>query len=164
MSHSPNKRLLSDILADDTDADFRAALLDDTLLFVRRKRRFRKVRNGAYASLALVGLALASFHFLASKPSFSRRVEPGYVLITTQPLPADAVVSTSQDRSVATISSSPTINFVTTTDNTAPVLRQLDDEELLALLPSPALIVRRGPHLAEVVFAEPDLQHTVSPN
>lgn len=163
MSQSPNKRLLSDILAEDADSDFRGALLDHTLFFVRRKRRFRKVRNGAFASLALIGLALASFHFLGSKPTLTKRAEPSYVLITTQPLPADAVVSTGRDQSVATVSSSPMINFVTT-GNTAPVLRQLDDEELLALLPSPALIVRRGPHLAEVVFAGPDLQHTVSPN
>ena len=163
MSHSRNKRLLSDILAEDTDADFRDALLDHTLHVVRRKRRFRKVRQAAYASFMLAGLALVSFHFLVSKPARSKRFEPPYVLVTTQPFPAAAVVSTSRDHSVANISSAPMVEFVNTGDS-SPILHQLDDDELLTMLPSQALLVRRGPHLAEVVFANADTDATLPPN
>jgi hypothetical protein len=163
MSHSRNKPLLADVLAEGSDADFRDALLDHTLHIVRRKRRFGKVRQAAYASLMIAGLALTSFHFLISRPPLSKRFESPYLLITTQPLPANAVFSTTQGHSIAFISSSPTIELVTTTENPS-VLRELDDDELLALLPSPALLVRRSPHLAELVFADPDAQHALSPN
>jgi len=163
MSPDRNKPLLSDVLAEDTDADFREALLDHTLHIVRRKRRFGKARQAAYASLMIAGLALISFHFLVSKPPLSKRFESPYLLVTTQPLPANAVLSTTRGHSIGFISSSPTIELVTTSEG-PPVLRQLDDDELLALLPSPALLVRRGPHLAELVFANPDAQHALSPN
>jgi len=163
MSHYTNKPLLSDVLAEDSNADFREALLDQTLRVVRRKRRIRKVRRGAYASLMVVALALISFHFFISKPPASKRLEPSYALVVTQPFPASAVLATSRDHSVATISTSPTVEWIATAES-SPILHQLDDDELLALLPSPALLVRRGPHIAELVFANTDAQHILSPN
>jgi hypothetical protein len=162
MSHSQNKKLLSDILAEESDSDFREALLDHTLHVVRRKRRFRKARQVAYASLMAVGVALIGFHFLPSKTP-SKRFEPPYLLVTTQPLPASAVFSTSRGDSIPVISNSTAIELVTTAE-TSPPLHQLDDNELLALAPSPALLVRRGPHLAELVFENPDAQRSLSPN
>jgi len=163
MSHYGNKPLLSDVLAEDTNADFREALLDHTLRIVRRNRRFRKVRRGAYASLMVVALVFVSVHFFISKPLTPKRLEPSYTLVMTQPLPASAVLSTSPDHSVAAISTSPTVEWIATAES-SPILRQLDDDELLALLPSPALLVRRGPHIAELVFASPDVEHVLSPN
>jgi hypothetical protein len=162
MSPDRNKPLLSDVLAEDTNADFRQALLGHTLRIVRRKRRFRKVRQGAYASLMVVALALISVHFFIPKPPAPKRLEPSYTLVMTQPLPASAVLSTSPDHSVTTISTSPTVEWIATTES-SPILHQLDDDELLALLPSPALLIRRGPHNAEVVFANTDA-HILSPN
>lgn len=163
MSPERNKPLLSGVLAEDTRADFREALLDHTLRIVRRKRRFRKVRQGAYASLMVVALALISFHFFISKPPAPKRLEPSYTLVLTQPLPASAVLSTSRDHSVAAISTLPTVEWIATGES-SPILRQLNDDQLLALLPSPALLVRRGPHNAELVFADPDAQQILSPN
>ena len=63
------------------------------------------------------------------------------------------------------ISSSPALEMamVATTQSTG-IVRQLDDDELLALLPSPALLVRRGPHLAELVFADSVTDHVLFPN
>jgi hypothetical protein len=165
MSQSRNKPLLSDILAEESDSEFRAALLDQTLQIVRRKRRFRKARNLAYGSLMLAALALVSFHFLFSKPTISKRFEPPYRLVTTEPLPPNAVLSTTRDNSMKVISSSPALEMamVATTQSTG-IVRQLDDDELLALLPSPALLVRRGPHLAELVFADSATDHVLFPN
>lgn len=163
MNHHGNKPLLSDVLAEDSNADFREALLDQTLRIVRRKRRFRKVRQGAYASLMVLALALVSVHFFISRPPVPKRLEPSYTLVMTQPLPSSAVLLTSRDHSVATISTSPAVQWIATAES-SPILHQLDDDELLALLPSPALLVRRGPHLAEVVFANTDAQHILSPN
>ena len=163
MSHYTNKPLLSDVLAEDSNADFREALLDQTLRIVRRNRRFRKVRRGAYASLMVVALVFVSVHFFISKPPVPKRLEPSYTLVMTQPLPASAVLSTSPDHSVAAISTSPTVEWIATAES-SPILRQLDDDELLALLPSPALLVRRGPHIAELVFANTDTQDALPPN
>ena len=163
MSHSRNKKLLSDVLAEESDSDFREALLGHTLQVVRRKRRFRKARQIAYASIMVIGVALIGFHFLPSKTQASRRFEPSYLLVTTQPLPPSAVFSTRRGDSIPVISNSATIELVTTTENSPP-LHQLDDNELLALVPSPALLVRRGPHLAELVFENPDAQRLLSPN
>ena len=163
MSHSRNKQLLSDVIAEESDSNFREALLDHTLHVVRRKRRFRKARQVAYASLMVVGVALIGFHFLISKPPVSKGFERPYLLVTTQPLPASAVFSTSGGHSMPVISSLATIELVTTTES-SPALHQLDDDELLALVPSPALLVRRGPHLAELVFANPDTDRALSPN
>lgn len=163
MSHSRNKKLLSDVLAEESDSDFREALLDQTLHVVRRKRRFRKALQIAYASLMAVGVALIGFHFLPSKIPGSKRFEPPYLLVTTQPLPASAVFSTSRGDSIPVVSNSATIELVTTAENSPPI-HQLDDNELLAMAPSPALLVRRGPHLAELVFENPDSQRSLSPN
>src|SRR5437660_863835 len=107
MNQSRHKPLLSDVLAEDSDSEFRAALLDQTLHIVRRKRRFRKTRRVAYASLMVAAVALVSFHFLFSKPPISKRFEPSYLLVVTERLPVNAILSTTQDRSVTIISSLP---------------------------------------------------------
>ncbi len=165
MSQSRNKPLLCDILAEDSDSEFRAALLDHTLQSVRRKRRLRKSRNVAFASLMLAGLALVGFHFLFSKAPISKRIEPPYLVVTTESLPAIAVVSTTHERSMKVISSLPAVEIaMVATSQSTGLVRQLDDDELLALLPSPALLVRRGPHTAELVFADSATNHVLFPN
>jgi hypothetical protein len=158
-----NKQLLSDVLAEESDANFREALLNQTLHVVKRKRRLRIARQVTYSSFMVVGLAFIGLHFLVSKTPVLKRVERPYLLVTTEPLPDAATLSTSRDHSTPVVASSPSIQLVTTTDN-SPILHQLDDDELLALLPSPGLLVRRGPHAAEVVFANPDTQRSLSPN
>ena len=163
MSQSRNKHLLSDVLAEESDSDFREALLDHTLHVVRRKRRFRKARQVAYASLLMVGAVLIGFHSLVPRPRVPKRIERPYFLVTTQPLPAGAVFSTTREHSMPVISSSATIELIATSES-SPVLRQIDDDELLALVPSPALLVRRGPHLAELVFPNPGSERDLSPN
>jgi hypothetical protein len=165
MSQSHNKPLLSDVLAEDSDSGFREALLDHTLQSVRRRRRLRKARQVVHASLIVAGLVLAGIHFLVPKPRATKRLEISYTLIATQPLAANAVLSTTGNHSIALISSSRTrgMEIVATSENTG-LVRQLDDEQLLTLLPSPALLVRRGPHLAELVFADANAQHALFPN
>lgn len=163
MRPPPNKRLLFDVLAEETDAGFREALLGRTLHLARRRRQFRKARQVGFASLVLIGLAISAFHLLAPKSIVRKPVEPPYILVTTHPLPASALVSTTPDASMAVIATSPTISVVTTA-GTPAVFHPLDDNELLSLLPSPALLVRRGPHLADVVFADPKAEEALFPN
>src|SRR5689334_9269614 len=152
MSPSRDNPLLSDVLGEDSDSAFREGLLNHALQRVRLRRRFRKARQVAHASLVVAGLVVASIHLLVRKPSQSKGVAPSYLQIATQPLGANAVVSTVEDHSIALISSTPAggIEVVATSEKTG-LVRQLDDDQLLALLPSPALLVRRAPHLAELV-------------
>jgi hypothetical protein len=163
MSRPPNKRLLSDVLAEETDAGFRDALLGQALRLAKRRRHFRKAQQAAYVCAVVAVVAVVSFRFVAPKPISPRGLERPYVLVTTRPLPAGAIVSTSRDSSTALITSSPTVELVTTSH--APgMLTELDDDELLALAPSPAVLVRRGPHLAELVFADPKAEQALLRN
>lgn len=157
MSRSSDNDLLSDVLAEEADADFRATLLDQTLHLARRRRRFRKVRQIASASAILVIVAFVTAQFLVSRRVPSKGAEPAYSLVITSPLSRNVIVSTSPNSSIPFVSSSSTIASVSTLESRTE-LNQLDDDQLLALLPSPALLVRRGSNLAEVVFADPDKQ------
>ncbi len=163
MRHPSNKRLLTDVLAEETDAGFREALLGQTLHLARRRRQFRKARQVGFTSLVFIGLAISAFHLLAPKSIVRKPAERPYLLVTTGPLPASAIVSTTQDASIAVIATSPAISVVATTGAPA-MLHPLDDDELLSLLPSPALLVRRGPHLVDLVFSDPKAEQALFPN
>jgi len=163
MNHPRNKRLLSDVLGEEGDAGFRDALLGQTLRLAKRRRQFRKARQAAYVCAVVAVLAIVSFHFVVPRPISPQRLERPYLLVTTRPLPANAIVSTSRGASIALVTSSSTVELVTTS-HTAGILHELADDELLALLPSPALLVRRGPHVAELVFADPKAEQALLRN
>src|ERR1051326_1225503 len=163
MSHLRNKGLLSDVLAEESDAGFREALLSQTLHLARRRRQFRKARQLAGASAIVGCVVLIAFHFLTSRPVLPQTQEQPYQLVTTRPLPASEIVSTVRDASVGLIASSTAVELVTKSHSSG-IIHELDDEELLAVLPSPALLVRRGPHLADLVFADPKAEQELLRN
>lgn len=167
MSHRPdNERLLSDVLAESSPPDFRAALLAETLCLARRQRRFRQGRRIA-GVLAALGLAVI---FLVQQfsptptvvaPMVHNITEPSYRLVSTQPLPANVLVST---RAFLEIQSAllrpPFVEVVTTSGGYHP----LNDNQLLALLGDrPAILIRLGPDREELVFANPEDQKLISP-
>jgi hypothetical protein len=147
-----NDRLLTDVLGEGVAADFRAGLLDQTLRLARRRRHFRQVRAAAPALAVLAALALmVVWHRIpAGRRSASLPAKP-YTLVRTQPLPAAAWVMTSPLSPARLISSASSGSIVLTATSDARA-RQLNDDELLALVPRPAALVRRGPHSAELVF------------
>jgi hypothetical protein len=160
-----NKRLLSDVLAEGADESFRDALLGQTLRLAKRRRHFRKARRAGLGFAIVAGLVLIASHFFApdapgrktvERPSFvnTSAKDGPYRLVLTQALPSTSVITTRSSRSVTVATSGGNIQIVTTTAAPHDV-RQLDDDELLALLPSPALLVRRGGHSAELLFANP---------
>src|SRR5207237_3958747 len=91
MTDDRNKRrLLTDILAEESEPGLRDAMFGQTLRLVRRKRRFRAVRRvGSAAAIFMLSTVLA-FHFLKPRPPAITmsppRPESGYALIRTQPL------------------------------------------------------------------------------
>ena len=74
-----------------------------------------------------------------------------YKLVRTQPLPPAAWVETKPLTPSDIVSSVRTDNIILTARTGNPI-RRLNDDELLALLPKPAALVRFGPHTAELVF------------
>lgn len=147
-----NERLFADALADAAPGDFRESLLGETLRLARRRRHFRQLRRGG-AVVALVAAVLLAL-WLRPKPlqRVSRPEAQGYELVSTEPLPASAIVLTRPFTSPI-VASIPTVNVITTAES-GDGLRELTDDELLALAPAPAALVRLGPHSAELVLAD----------
>ncbi|HUB87080.1 MAG TPA: hypothetical protein VMB22_04255 [Verrucomicrobiae bacterium] len=151
------ENLLDDVLAEAAPADFREALLDETLRLARRRRQFRKIR---YTATALVVLGLTAALFwqnwpkepAVSLPLAKKTVRASYQLVRTQPLPAGAIVTThplAPGEFVASISA------VRIVQDTAGNYRVINDAELLALVGQhPAVLIRTGPHSEELVFAD----------
>jgi hypothetical protein len=150
--------LLADVLAESSPADFREAMLRDTLRLARRRRRFRQTRS-ALVLLALLGL-LATFmrpsrppQPIASHPPAKPAAPLVYQLISTRPLPASAIVTTRHFPDLQLAGSVPAVVQIATTSRG---YTQINDSQLLSLLAQrPALLVRTGPHSEELVFADP---------
>jgi hypothetical protein len=158
MNHEPdNEQLLADVLAEAAPADFRAALLGETLRLACRCRRWRQTRRATALLVALGLLAVLVWQNfppppLAPMPEAKAKVK-GYELICTKPLSAGAMVVTrplSADQLVASVA---TAEIVQTSNG---IFRVINDDELLALVASrPAALVRLGPHSEQLVFVNP---------
>ena len=146
-----NERLFTDALAEASPADFRDRLLGETLRLARRRRHDRQARR------ALIALGIAAALTMWLWPRRAARHPPNepalssYRLIETQPLPASAIVTT-QPFTSSIVASSPTTSVITTAE-ARDGLRLLTDDELLSLAPAPAVLVRLGPHSAELIVA-----------
>jgi hypothetical protein len=77
-----------------------------------------------------------------------------YVVVSTEPLTEANIVRSSPSSVARMVTSRPLPNTVATIDATPPV-REVQDDELLALAaPNSVVLVRIGPHDAELVFTE----------
>ncbi|MCX6926958.1 MAG: hypothetical protein NT154_27685, partial [Verrucomicrobia bacterium] len=150
----PNERLLADILGEGVAADFREGLLHEALHLARRRRRFRQMRGAASALAVLAGLGLLVWHpFPSGRAPESSPAKP-YTIVRTQPLPPAALVRTAPLSPACFVATMKTGNIVATAEAGTPI-REINDDELLALVPKPAALVRFGPHTAELVFVDP---------
>ncbi|HEY5234508.1 MAG TPA: hypothetical protein VIK35_13345 [Verrucomicrobiae bacterium] len=161
MSDRNNKKeLLNDVLAEASPADFREALLDETLRLARRHRHFRQTRQtigvlGVFVLLAILGRQNWPAQSVVSKPIAKKSTPKSYKLVLTQQLPEDELITTRQS-SVQIVAS---ISAVVQISTTSGGFRQINDDELLALVSGrPAVLIRTGPHSEELVFANPEDQ------
>ena len=146
-----NDRLLADVLGEGVSAAFRESLLNQTLRLARRRRRFRQARGAASALAVLAALGLLVWHqFPSGRGPASLPARP-YLLVRTQPLPRAAWVETKSFPAAGLIASAATRHIVVTA-NAGRLVHEINDDELLALVPKPAALVRHGPHSAELVF------------
>jgi len=145
------ERLLADVLGEGLSADFRTGLLDETLRLARRRRRVRQLR-GVASALAVLA-ALGVLVWLRIPPGRAPAGLPAkpYTLVRTQPLPPAAWVETVPLPASSIVASVETGHIVLTAEAGVRV-RDLTDDELLAMVPKPAALVRFGPHSAELVF------------
>jgi hypothetical protein len=153
-----NEQLLADVLSEAVPADFREALLGETLRLARRRRRWRQTRRAAALLVALGLLAvLVRQNFppqpLVPMPVAKAKVK-SYELVRTQPLSAGAIVVTRPLSTGQLLASGATTEMVQTSSGN---FRVINDDELLALVASrPAALVRLGPHSERLIFADPD--------
>jgi hypothetical protein len=147
-------RLLNDILAEPGATGAREALLGRTLRLAKRRRFFRQARRAAPA-LALVAAALLVF-WHSSPPRVAQREPPKpYALIQTQALPQAALVNSRPLSPGSVVLSTSTAASVSTAAEPRS-FQEIDDATLLSLAaPNSPVLVRLGPHTAELVFAQP---------
>lgn len=146
------EQLLNDVLAEAMPTGLREEVLDATLRQVRRRRHLRQARQTLGALALLLGIGFLLWPH-SQGPSAMPDAQTPYVLVRTQPLPSAEIVKTVPLGQSSRIASNPTASIISTA--TAPRLaREIDDADLLSLAaPNPVVLVRLGPHSAELVFA-----------
>ncbi len=150
------ERLLSDVLADESAAGFREAMLSETLGLVRRRRRLRRAWRAASAVVLIAGLGLVVWRNLPPTAVAPGSGASGYTLVLSQPVPGNALVVTRAFAASRIVVSARTAEVIRTTTSRSQA-REINDSELLALLgPKPAALVRLAPHRAELVFVNPE--------
>jgi hypothetical protein len=160
-NRTDQESLLAEVLAEASPTDFRAAMLAETLRLARRRRQFRQIRR-VVGALAVMGLLAVLVAQQFSKPpvvstQLAKKIEKqSYELVRTQPLAANARVSTRSFSAAGFTSTAPSVIEVATVSGG---FRLINDNELLALLADkPAVLIRTGPHSEELVFANPEDQ------
>jgi hypothetical protein len=154
MSHLPdNERLLKEVLAEDSGDGFREALLADTLRRARARRTQRKAQRIGGGGLVVAAIAWLIWPQQPRPlpPEPASAISPAYQLVRTQPMPTTMVVASQPFANEQYVQTVAAANVISTTA-TSGAFRLITDDELLALAPEPAALVRRGPHLAELVF------------
>ena len=155
------ERLLTDVLREEAAGDFHDALLGETLRLARRRRRVRLARRvgGVFAILAVT--ATITLWRRPHPPVLEARPPAQhYHLTLSQPPPASCLVSSHPLRADQVVVSTLASSVIRTTTGRYQVL---GDDELLALAPVPAALVRRGPHEVELVFVSATDPATASP-
>jgi hypothetical protein len=156
-----NQNLLAEVLAEASPADFRAAMLAETLRLARRRRQFHQMRQaaGVLAVASLLAVLVAqqfSKPTTISTPLAKKIAKKSYELVRTQPMPIGALISTRNFPATRFAAPGPNVIEVATVSGG---YRMINDNELLALLANkPAILIRTGPHSEELVFANPEDQ------
>jgi hypothetical protein len=156
-----NQNLLAEVLAEASPADFRAAMLAETLRLARRRQQFRQARCAVGVLTAASLLAVLVMQQFSKSPVVSPPLakiigKQSYELVRTQPMPIGALISTRNFPAAGFASPGLSVIEVATVSGG---YRMINDDELLALLADkPAILIRTGPHSEELVFANPEDQ------
>ena len=157
MNRNPdNECLLGDVLSEGAPADFRQALLDDTLRRVRGHRRWRQASRiaGVFSFLALAAALIWREQSPRSRVASAPIAKATHCrLIESHPLSSSEMVSSRPLAAQQIISSTSDSEIVQTSPGHC---RLINDDQLLALvLGRSAVLVRTGKNSEQLVFADP---------
>ncbi|HKS37361.1 MAG TPA: hypothetical protein VJW76_09245 [Verrucomicrobiae bacterium] len=156
MNRKESLELLDDVLGDAAPEDFRAALLDQTLRQVQRRRRVRRWNRGLAASAGLILVSVTCWKLFWPGPRLIESRAPALVVIHSRPLDPSMVVETKPGAVSMVVSSDSTFALVET-GRSRSQFREIDDEGLLAFMHGkPVALVRHGPNQAELIFLNPE--------
>ena len=159
MNDPEKKRLLAEILAEEADPGLRDALFGQTLRLVRRRRRMKTARRAASVSAVFAGAVLMLWRFMPteSAPVAHRETETrSYALVQTEPMDRARMITTEAFPFAGQVRTTPGVEMVATTVS-AQTFVELNDDDLLKLAGSATVVlVRNGPHDAELVFPNPE--------
>lgn len=150
-NETESNQLLDDILEEVAPSSFRAELLAQTLKQAHRRNRARRWNQSL---LALAAVAFAGL--LALRMQVPRKVPQaspvrGLAVVRSVPLNPSEVVETVPGSAHVIGSSSGAVAKV----ETQPSVQMLNDSELLALMDgTPSVLVREGPHAAELLIVD----------
>jgi hypothetical protein len=166
-NRTEKESLLAEVLAEASPAEFRAALLAETLRRARRRRQFLQARQavGVLAVVSLLAVLVAqqfSRTPAVSTPLAKKITKPSCELVRTQPMSAGALVRTRKFSETQFAAPGSTVVEVATVSGG---FRVINDNELLALLADkPVILIRTGPNSEELVFANPEDQKKLLAN
>ena len=144
--------LLEDVLAEAVPADFGRVLLDGTLRAVRCRRQVRQWSR----RLAVVGVFTAIALTIWNTLLPTTPVRSGLHVVSSRPFPPSMIVET-QPGGVTLVTSSPNTFLPVRTGAIEDPFQEINDEQLLALAGDrPVVLVREGPHQAELLFLNPE--------
>ncbi len=154
MEDKHSDELLRDLLHDAAPAEFRAALLAETLHQVRRRKSQRQRNRVLLVAAGMIAVTLALWR-TSPTPTPSQVVhvqapiDP--LLIHSQPLPPAMIIAT-DPTSVGHVETSPNSLSVINTAPHPKLYQTIGDDELLTLLAGTAVLVRQNEFEAEVFF------------
>ena len=156
MNRKESLELLEDVLDAAAPEDFRAALLDQTLRQVQRRRRVRRWNRGLATAAGLILVSVACWKMLSPDSRLIEGRVPALVVIHSRPLDPSILVETKPGTVSVVVSSDSTFELVET-GRSRRQFREIDDEGLLAMMHGkPVALVRHGPNQAELIFLNPE--------
>ncbi len=156
-------RLLDDLLTGSGADDFRAEMLNRTLGQVRRRKLARQWGRGTLAAVLVAAGSLLFWRTQVPRTQIAVAPPPAS-LSTDSSHPFDAVKFVRTEAGSVGIISSADFSPVVTEIRSSPTpFNEINDDELLELTKgTPAVLVRSGPHQAELLIAGAD-DRMVSP-
>jgi hypothetical protein len=155
------EQLVDEILADAASGEFAESVLRQMLRQARRRQRVRQLRQ-----ILLVAAVLSALHLWLRQPQtpqlartakeVSPTAEPrAFDFVMTQPLQADMIINTQTGLVAIVTATWPSTLALVSTRSADELFRELDDDQMLALLKDqPVALVRYGPHEAALVIPE----------
>ncbi len=154
MKPTPEREtFLTDVLSGNDSGGDGEMLLQTTLRHVRRRRRWKRAgRPALVAAGVMLALVWSLQPFSHVEKPVVAAAKPPVTIISTQPLPPGMVVETRMGLTSVVHSTAGNVAIIETRQ-IPRAWELIDDRQLLALLDGrPAMLVKRGPHEAELIF------------